>query len=145
MVRGLWGRQFDAIIDVKLGDADADSYKYEPMTSLLARWKTIKKNKHNKNCHEQQKKIAVCSLSRRNARYGSLGRTLAIESIHGIENGINPFASTRVGKRSNCNCRCKVLLTNDPRSSAPHYPVGKGSGLGSGIGNRVGRLNCLPD
>ena len=38
MVRGLWDRQVDAIIDVKIGDADADSYKYEPMTALLARW-----------------------------------------------------------------------------------------------------------
>ena len=28
MVQGLWGRQVDAIIGVKLGDSDADSYKY---------------------------------------------------------------------------------------------------------------------
>ena len=27
MIRGLWYRQFDAIIDVKLGDSDADTYK----------------------------------------------------------------------------------------------------------------------
>ena len=26
MVRGLWDFQFDAIIDVKLGESDADSY-----------------------------------------------------------------------------------------------------------------------
>ena len=38
MVQGLWNRQVDAIIDVKLDDTDADSYKYEPMTALLARW-----------------------------------------------------------------------------------------------------------
>ena len=37
MFRGLWDRQFDAIIDIKLGDADADSYKYELMAALLAR------------------------------------------------------------------------------------------------------------
>ena len=43
MVLGLWDRQVDATIDFKLGDADADSYKYEPMTALLARWETIKK------------------------------------------------------------------------------------------------------
>ena len=55
MVRGLWDRQVDAIIDVKLGDADADSYKYEPMAALLDRWETIKKDKHGKNCHDQRK------------------------------------------------------------------------------------------
>ena len=38
MVQGLWYLQFDDIIDVKLGDADAYSYKYEPMTAHLARW-----------------------------------------------------------------------------------------------------------
>ena len=38
MIQGLWDRKFDAIIDVKLGDADVDSYKYEPMADLLARW-----------------------------------------------------------------------------------------------------------
>ena len=43
MVQGLWDRQFYTIIDVKRGDADADSYKYEPMTALLDRWETIKK------------------------------------------------------------------------------------------------------
>ena len=43
MIRGLWDRKIDAIIDVKLGDADAYSYSYEPMAELLARWKTIKK------------------------------------------------------------------------------------------------------
>ena len=38
MIRGLWDRQIDAIIDIKIGDADADTYNHEPMTSLLARW-----------------------------------------------------------------------------------------------------------
>ena len=36
MVQGLWDWQADAIINVKLGDADAYSYKYEPMAELLA-------------------------------------------------------------------------------------------------------------
>ena len=31
MIWGLWDRQVDAIIDVNLGDADADTYKYKPM------------------------------------------------------------------------------------------------------------------
>ena len=54
MIRGLWDCQVDAIIDIKLGDAEADTYKYEPMTSLLARWENIKKYKHGKHCHNQQ-------------------------------------------------------------------------------------------
>ena len=49
MIRGLWDRQADAIIDVKLGNADADSYKYEPITALLAWWETTKKDKHDKH------------------------------------------------------------------------------------------------
>ena len=57
MVRVLWDRQVDAIIDVKLGDADTDSYKYEPMIAILARWETIKNYKHGKHCHDQQNKI----------------------------------------------------------------------------------------
>ena len=28
VIRGLWDRQFNAIIDVKLGDADANMYTY---------------------------------------------------------------------------------------------------------------------
>ena len=38
MIQGLWDQQADAIIDVKLCDADADYYKYEPMVALLDRW-----------------------------------------------------------------------------------------------------------
>ena len=35
MIRGLWDRQFDAIIDVKIGDADVYTYKYKTMKALL--------------------------------------------------------------------------------------------------------------
>ena len=51
MIQGLCNRQVDAIIDVKLGDADAYMYKYEPMASLLVRWENINKEKHGKQCH----------------------------------------------------------------------------------------------
>ena len=37
MIRGLWYFQVDVIIDVKLGYADTDTYKYDTITSLLAR------------------------------------------------------------------------------------------------------------
>ena len=85
MIRGLWDCQANAITDVKLGDTDADTYKYEPMTALLARWEKIKKNKHGKHCHNQRKKIAVCSFFGRNSREGIPSRTLSIESSHGRE------------------------------------------------------------
>ena len=55
IIRDLWDFQVNAIIDIKLGDADADTYKYDPITSLLARWEKIKKEKHGKHCHNQQK------------------------------------------------------------------------------------------
>ena len=46
MIQGLWDRQVDAIIDVKLGDSDAETYKHEPTTKILDRWEEIKKYKH---------------------------------------------------------------------------------------------------
>ena len=55
MVCSLWDHQVNTIIDVKLRYADADTYKYEPMTSLLARWENINKDKHSKHCHNQHK------------------------------------------------------------------------------------------
>ena len=63
MVGGLWDRQFDSIIDVKIGDSGADSYKYEPMTALLSRWENIKKDKHSKHCHNQRKHFLPFILS----------------------------------------------------------------------------------
>ena len=55
MILGLWDSQVDAIIDVKLVDADADTYKYKSMTSLLARWENFKKYKQGKHSHDQWK------------------------------------------------------------------------------------------
>ena len=53
MIWGLWYHQVEAIMDIKLGDNDADSYKYEPMAAFLARWKMIKEEKHGKHCYDQ--------------------------------------------------------------------------------------------
>ena len=63
MIRGLWDLQVEATIEVKLGDTDADLYKYKPIEALLARWETIKKDKHSKKCHYQQKLFLPFSLS----------------------------------------------------------------------------------
>ena len=38
ILQGLWYQQVKAIIDVKLGGNDVDSYKFEPMAELLAWW-----------------------------------------------------------------------------------------------------------
>ena len=56
MIRGLWDPQVDEIVDVKLGDADAYTYRYKPMTLLLVRWEKINKYKQGKHWHDQQKK-----------------------------------------------------------------------------------------
>ena len=62
-IRDLWDRQVDAIIDVKLVDSDAYTYKYEPMRSLLVRWEKIKKDKHGKHCQDQRKHFLSFVLS----------------------------------------------------------------------------------
>ena len=51
MIRGLWYLQDEAIIDIKLGDADADPYKYKTMSALLDQKEPIKKDKHSNRCH----------------------------------------------------------------------------------------------
>ena len=38
MVRGLQDPKVEAIINIKLVDNDADTYKYETFTIILARW-----------------------------------------------------------------------------------------------------------
>ena len=63
MVQGLWDCHVDAIIDFKIGDSDADTYKYEPMTAFLTRWETIKKDKNVKHFHDQRNVFSLFVLS----------------------------------------------------------------------------------
>ena len=63
MIQGLWDLQVKSIIEFKLGDTEADSYKYEPMSALLARWEMIKTDNHGKHCHNQRKKFSPFVLS----------------------------------------------------------------------------------
>ena len=100
MIQGLWDRQVEAIIDVKLGDADADSYKYEPMSALLAGWETIKNNKHGKHCNNQQKQdemigrealVVLAQLSRIMAE--KMDESLS--HVHGYINGQITIVVTR--------------------------------------------------
>ena len=59
----LWGRQADAIIDIKLSDSDAYYYIFEAMTALLAWWEKINKYKNSKNYHEQPKHFSLFVIS----------------------------------------------------------------------------------
>ena len=63
IIQSLWDCQVEAIIDVKLCDTDAYSYKYEPMAELLSRWKNIKKYKHDNHCHDQWNSFLTFVLS----------------------------------------------------------------------------------
>ena len=49
LIRGLCESQTDAIIDVRFGDADADTYKHKPMDKLVTRWEKEEKDKHGEN------------------------------------------------------------------------------------------------
>ena len=51
LIRVLWKIQTGAIIGVRFGDADADTYKYEPMDKLLDCWVNQNMDKHNKHYH----------------------------------------------------------------------------------------------
>ena len=145
MIRGLCYQQADAVIDIKLGNAEADTYKYEPMAALLDWWEIIKKDKHGKHCQDQGKNFSVCYSCRRNARERSPGRTCKIDSNHDSKNGQTHFTYKWLDKRPNHNCCYEILLTYDPQISTPQSPAGQGAGLGYGIRNRVGTLNCAQD
>ena len=54
LIQGLWKSQTDAIIDVRFGDSDADTYRKEPMEKILARREKEKKDKNGNNCHEKR-------------------------------------------------------------------------------------------
>ena len=63
MIRVLWYSQLDTIIDIKLGDSDAETYKHDPMPTLLARWEKIKTDKHGKHRNNQRKHFSPFVLS----------------------------------------------------------------------------------
>ena len=63
MIQGSWDQQVEDIIDVKLGNANADSYKYEPMVALLGEWKIVMKENHGNHCNGQWKHFSLFALS----------------------------------------------------------------------------------
>ena len=50
-IQGWWEIQTNAIIGVRFGYADADTYKYYPMKNLLACCEKENKDKYSKNCY----------------------------------------------------------------------------------------------
>ena len=53
ITQGLWKIWSYIIIDIRFGDADADTYKNKPMDKPLDLWEKQKKDKHGNHCHEQ--------------------------------------------------------------------------------------------
>ena len=70
LIRGLQDRQTDSIIDVIIGNNDADTYRFDPMSELLAKWEKTNKDKHGKHCNEKQKHLYLFVIS----VYDTLGR-----------------------------------------------------------------------
>ena len=63
LIRGLWEIHTGAIIDVRFGDAVADTYKYEPLGKLLVCWEKENKYKPVKHCHDQCRNFYPFPLS----------------------------------------------------------------------------------
>ena len=59
MIQVLCYRQAESIIDVKLSNPDADSYRFQSMAELLASWKKINKHKHGDATEEGGGSVAV--------------------------------------------------------------------------------------
>ena len=58
-----WELQTDAIIGVKFGDTDNDTYKNDLMDKNLNRWEKQQTNNHGKRCHKQWKHFHPFVLS----------------------------------------------------------------------------------
>ena len=63
MIQNLWDQQVKTIISIKIGDADTDSYKHEPMSALLHWRESIKKTNHGKYCNNQLKYFSLFVIS----------------------------------------------------------------------------------
>ena len=63
VIRVLLYRQTNAIIDVKLGNSNADTYRFEQMVTLLDCRDKMIKDKHGKHCQEKRKHFSLFVLS----------------------------------------------------------------------------------
>ena len=63
LVRGLWERQTGTIIDVKIGDAGANTYRFDPIVMLLGWWEKNKNDNNGNHFHDQWKKNYLLVIS----------------------------------------------------------------------------------
>ena len=68
-IRGLWEIQTEAIIGIRFGDSDAETWNKKGMDKCLPKWGKSKKEIHGQYCHDQQKNFSLFSLS----VYGTMG------------------------------------------------------------------------
>ena len=61
-IRGIWDRQTNATIDVKLGDADADIYRFEPMEKLLDWWEKPRRIRMVSTYTSNRNILSACSI-----------------------------------------------------------------------------------
>ena len=61
LIWGLFGRHTDAIINIKLGNADVGTYMFDPMVTLLECWEKMKTDNHGNHYHKQHKHF-LCLL-----------------------------------------------------------------------------------
>ena len=53
-IQGLWESHTESIIDTRFGDAYMDTWKTEGMDNIFTWWEKLKKDKREKNFHDQQ-------------------------------------------------------------------------------------------
>ena len=63
IIQGLWYRQAESIIDIKLREDDTYFYQFDPMAALLYWWEKINKDKQDKHFHYQHKHFSLFILS----------------------------------------------------------------------------------
>ena len=138
LIRGVWNRQTNAIIYVKLGDADANTYRFEPMVTLMARWEKMKKDKHGKHCHEQRKHFSPFALSvdgmlGREALVvlANLSRLIAVkmnEPLSHVRGWINGRIAIAVARSYSLMIR-EARLLSPLRDREPEWDPASGLGL----------------
>ena len=62
-IQCIWEIQTEAIIDVRFGYADAETWNPVIMDKLLAGYDKINKDKHGQTCYDQRKRF-LCLSSR---------------------------------------------------------------------------------
>ena len=144
LIWGLWEQHTDVIIDVKIVDVNADSYRYEPMDKLVARWKKQINMNTIRTATNNRKNFSGCYFCWCHARKGGPGHTHSFESTQGSENGWTHFARACIYYWPDHNHGCKVVIKNDPQRFTSQSPVVLGDRLGPSIGPWLGTIKHAP-